>query len=443
MTSNDPPPALYNPASFDPLEALPDALRHRADDARWLVHALYQRRVFDRRGADGWVNLKAAYLRRYMNLRDYHKVVNALEAGGVIEVDRHYVPGVHSRAYRLAARYRGERHRRVGVAARGLARTLARDRAALGAGFDDPVHRHLCDNLRRLEIDLERAERDGVLADPAVAHQAACLGDGAWHFSVDDYGRVHTNLSNLKKCLRKYLRVDGQPLVFVDVACSQPLLVGVLTLNWVVNGGHLGEIGHFSMEELFCGKLHDHGSLLCQRDMNTTEAPPPPPLRCAKTLLSSVGIPDDVVTFLALCQAGSLYDHLQAKSGSKMTRMTRDEVKERLFRSWLFCKDHARYRLGRLLEAEFPTVTACIAALKRKDHRHAARLLQRVESALVVRGVVRRFAAARPGAYVGTIHDAVAVHEGDAEAVRSLLCGEFSKYGILPTVRIDRPAAGR
>ena len=48
-----------------------------------------------------------------------------------------------------------------------------------------------------------------------------------FRISVDPYGRLHTNLTNLKREIRKHLRVDGQTLVNVDIGEAQPLLIGM------------------------------------------------------------------------------------------------------------------------------------------------------------------------------------------------------------------------
>lgn len=56
------------------------------------------------------------------------------------------------------------------------------------------------------------------------------VNDGCIAFNPEDeFGRrYHSNLTNLRSELRKYLRVDGQPLVQIDISNSQPLFQAVV-----------------------------------------------------------------------------------------------------------------------------------------------------------------------------------------------------------------------
>ena len=54
------------------------------------------------------------------------------------------------------------------------------------------------------------------------------IASGNWEWSVCNFGRVHTNLTTLKRTLRRHLRVGGQLPVACDISCCQPLLVGLL-----------------------------------------------------------------------------------------------------------------------------------------------------------------------------------------------------------------------
>ena len=47
-------------------------------------------------------------------------------------------------------------------------------------------------------------------------------------YDPDPYGRVHTVLTNLPSDLRQYLRLDGSPLVNLDIANSQPMFLGLV-----------------------------------------------------------------------------------------------------------------------------------------------------------------------------------------------------------------------
>ena len=50
------------------------------------------------------------------------------------------------------------------------------------------------------------------------------IRDKHFFFHLCDYGRVHTNLTNLNGNLRKYLMYKGESLVNLDIRNSQPLV---------------------------------------------------------------------------------------------------------------------------------------------------------------------------------------------------------------------------
>jgi hypothetical protein len=69
-------------------------------------------------------------------------------------------------------------------------------------------------------------ERDVAAALVLVERFAA----GGHEPIVDPYGRFHYGLSSLPSVARTYVTYKGQPLVFLDIACSQPFFLGMLYL---------------------------------------------------------------------------------------------------------------------------------------------------------------------------------------------------------------------
>ena len=81
-------PMLYVPEGFRPEEHLRRELRRYADHARYFLHLIHVRSIFDKRTKNGWVALKAGYLRRFLPWRRYRAILEDLEAAGAIEVKR-------------------------------------------------------------------------------------------------------------------------------------------------------------------------------------------------------------------------------------------------------------------------------------------------------------------------------------------------------------------
>ena len=79
---------LYVPEGFRPEDHLRPALHRYADHARYLLHLIHVRSIFDKRTKSGWVALKADYLRRFLPWRKYKLILDDLEGAGVIETKR-------------------------------------------------------------------------------------------------------------------------------------------------------------------------------------------------------------------------------------------------------------------------------------------------------------------------------------------------------------------
>ena len=105
-------PVLYVPEGFRPEDYLRPELRRYADHARYLLHLIHVRSIFDKRTKNGWVTLKAGYLRRFLPWRKYKSILEDLEAAGVIEVKRdregrpEWRTGRRSKLYRFGAAFR-------------------------------------------------------------------------------------------------------------------------------------------------------------------------------------------------------------------------------------------------------------------------------------------------------------------------------------------------
>lgn len=157
---------------------------------------------------------------------------------GLIECDDSYRVGVRSKGYRLGEPYRSAKWEwrpiRDGPLVERLARRREADRRravdAMGAGrcrIPKESAAHLYRHLQRIRID--DAIDEPLTQESELA--AELIRQGDWRLDVDEYGRVHTNITNLKKTLRKHLSVDGRRLVNCDVANSQPLFLGILLMN--------------------------------------------------------------------------------------------------------------------------------------------------------------------------------------------------------------------
>ena len=386
------PPCLWNPVGFDPVATLGEPLRKRADLARFVVHKVIWANVFNASVEDGFARLKAEYLRKFFpDSRTYALVIARLTAGGAIVCDDRYVKGEKCLGYKLGPALAPLRHQRVPITDLTLAKRVVRQRAAFPKTLTG-VHRHLYDHLRTVEID-RAAAIDWLLQgefEPCNETVVELLHARQFHFTVCPYGRVHTNLTNLKSGLRRFLTVRGERLVNLDIRNAQPLIFAALLKRRY------------------------------EFDPAQTEVP----------------APADVIRYVELVQAGRFYDALMESSDVPAGR--RAEFKRNFFGRVFFCKNRPITPEAEAFGAAFPNVFALVLDKKAEDYAALAHELQREESALMIGGVAARCMAEIPHAFIGTIHDSVLTTPRHADAVKAIMTDEFRKVGLTPTIREER-----
>jgi hypothetical protein len=369
-------------------------MRSKGDLARYILHRIIWAQVFKSSLEEGYARLKSEYLRRFFpDSSDYALVMNRLIKSGVIECNGRYVPGAKCLGYRLSPEWAARRHVRVEISDHTLRRKIVRHHAERPKSLTG-VHRYLFDHLRNVRIDAEAAlDAVGSLAesDASPIHETAVwfIQDGQFRLETCRFGRVHTNLTNLKRELRRFLHVDGRPLVNLDIRNSQPLV--------------------------FASILKDRFEF----DPGQTERPAPP----------------DVVQYVELVQAGRFYDHVMA--AWEIPAEERSSFKKRFFERVFYCKSFPPRVEAERFGAMFPTVLEVVRDLKKDDYRNLAHSLQRAESRIMIEGVAARCMREMPGVFLATIHDSVLCTAEWAEAVRACMMEEFEKAGLVPTVNID------
>jgi hypothetical protein len=190
---------LWNPSGFDPLVSLGEPLGKRTDLARFVVHKIIWSNVFGRTDKRGFVTLKAAYLRAFFpDSGVYSRVMKGLTDSGAIVCDGQYIEGEKCLGYKLNAEFSKMRQRRIQVTDPRLAKKIARSRVDFLKSLKG-VHRHLHDHLEAVDIDQGAALESLLTEDFEPTNETAVqlIRDRQFFFHVCEYGRVHTNLTNL------------------------------------------------------------------------------------------------------------------------------------------------------------------------------------------------------------------------------------------------------
>ena len=230
--------SVWRPQHLD-VDALVESRGQRVGEGvLWLGHCVYTGLVDDARCRDtGRVPLRAEYLRNVVGRHYLDAVRKAATAIGYVDRDPSYRAGSHSQAYWILPPYDcaplvGRQITDLGLRYNIRTWREARRRAMWQriqrneTPVNEAVCTHLWRHLQRVRIDADICFGNAL----HPAHQLAVehLRQQELWFTVDDFGRIHTNLTNLSKMLRQYLAVDGERLVNIDISESQPLFMGLV-----------------------------------------------------------------------------------------------------------------------------------------------------------------------------------------------------------------------
>jgi hypothetical protein len=379
---------VYFPVSFD-WHSHPD-LRSHQGAIKYVLHLLHLRRVIYDLAKDEFVELKMAYLKAI--IPEAPLVMNLLLEAKVCERDDEFIVGVKSYGYRIKSEdLRNAPRKRIPLEDPRLMKRLAERRKQETKA---PVHRWLRDQLYRIalgEIDetflrqvanlslLESGR--GTLEDKVESYRYALgmINDGYCYATVNDHGRLHTNITNLKRELRSVLRVSGQSLMEIDIKGSQLLFLGL----------------EMAKEGVNCGD------------------------------------------FLKRCQE-DVYKYVADNA-----KTTRDEVKKRITQRALFSKntDPCQHtEVKRAFDRLFPEVAKYVWKAKnvRDGNKLLAQRLQKAESNFMLLTVCERIRQERKTTFITSIHDSLLFRPMDYEYVHRILTEEFTKLGVHPRLEPKR-----
>ena len=395
----------------------------------WLGNCVYTGLANDRdRRNEGQVPLMTEYLRAMIGRHNLDKVRQAAMDARYVTRDPAYRVGHRSQNYRIEPPYdrsRLDRREITNPLLRHNIRTWRESRSREAwqriqrgdTPIDAAVCRNLWHNLRQVRID---AEID-YGADFHPAHQVSVeqIRKGELWFVVDDFGRLHTNLTNLTRRLRAHLTVAGERLVNVDISESQPLFMGMAIATNQARQGEGRETGE--------GEAGTHGTAI--------------PLMLDNVMLDSdtlLGggfernrLPADLRRYVELCEARGLYKVVADRLGK-----TRDEAKQSVMVAF-FDKSCHHNKASVVLEGLFPSVMASMRRIKTPDYRRLAHVAQRIESAFMFGRVVPRIMERRPDLFLATIHDSILTTTKEGAFVQGVMHDEFRHLGLSPQVKVE------
>lgn len=403
--------AFYVPESLN-LELILPKKWH--EPAIYFIHLLHVDRVYNRRGHH-YVPLKSLYLRRIMG-RYYRLIINRLIKCGIVETDHQYIERVKCYGYRLTDKYYNEKHLRLAITSKKIIKRLENVKKFI---INHPTNIKLCQYLNDLEI----AKHEG----DNMQHQLSIdmIQNKDFFYHIDENGRSHTNITNLKKTSRKHLSWRKHKLVNIDISNAQPLFLGLIVKDWLSNKRHLKGFNSSNNKISHLREGKEKGE----------EGRSPYGARFSSTINL---ISEDLEKYLKLCEDGKLYEYLMIEM---KTTKTRDEFKEYIFKSLIFSNpkyDKTYEKDIDKFKALFPTVYECLTDLKKRDYKRIAHLLQKAESKFIIYTVCERIMNISPNTFMATIHDSIITTEEDADLVENIIYDEFALLGVHPTIKREK-----
>lgn len=421
LDSKPKPVFLYNPRNFNPIEYLPPTLHKQANKARQFVHLLCEKQAIQNKDENKFIRLKARRLQTFLGSKYWKKIIDALVQSGAVERNSKYSVGKMCKGYRLGKEFRRKFISSTPVGGL-LAKKIIKNRPRIN--IETVLHAYLYNNLRKLQVV-------GNQKDIVNENERNCtkrqiniekLKNGELYFSECRYGRIHHNITSLYGKYRDCLQMGGKSLINLDIANSQPLFLSNILIEYFkkqIISNHTSPpytymIHTFSVSEpeLF-QKLH---------------------IEKGYNFISDETIPDvplDVSCYIRLCENGEFYNFCQElwKDTGTKTHFKKS-ILTTLYKSM---KKENKY--DKLFKETFPNVWKVIKHYKRNSYKNLSRLMQKMESNIMIKKVCGKLMKDHPDIPCITIHDSIMTTPENVLTVRTLIKEEFAKIGLKPTIK--------
>lgn len=254
-------------------------------------------------------------------------------------------------------------------------------------------------------------------------------------------GRVHTNLTTLKRELRNFITYKGESLFNIDLKNSQPFFSLLIFQSEFYNAEN----------KINLWKLIKSNEILNEIKNNI-------PLKEIINIIlvknSFLTDFEDVKKYRSMVLSGNFYQQLHKELfPNNEKNFDKDEMKEAAFQilysSNRFGKsDKLQYNPKKkvmvdgtkklLFTKKFPIVDEVFRTYKNHDHSTLAVLLQKIESSIILDYIVPRISAERPDVPIFTIHDSIATTKENVKYVEGIMMEEIQNLtGLTPKFGIE------
>lgn len=236
------------------------------------------------------------------------------------------------------------------------------------------VKKQLIDDLYHVEVDFVGASKlllemyDNGELDSDVSYlknqlSLESINDGTLFYIEDNYGRLHTNFTVLKKVIRKeYVSIDGEEVEELDIPNSQPTLLAIL------------------LKEKGFDKKY----------------------------------PEAYEYYKKIVQDGIIYDVL-----AEELNITRSQCKKSMFLV-LFGENKWDSKVDNAFKKFFPEIFDWMIEEKKDDYRALSHQLQKKESRLIFDNIIYKIKKDIPAIKMFTVHDSILFPKKYTEKVSNI-----------------------
>ena len=402
----------------------------------------------------GYINLNAQRLQTYN--RKYRYYLEYLMDRGIIRSDNRFIKGEKSRGYAIREEYLSDTTIDVPATRFVLSQKVKKDLLAIqkeqqststlysfltkwfnhylfidkAAAIDTinqlfPIYR----NYGAIRGKIKKKYRKTTKRYKAV-QATRMLAEKQFYYKVDDnIGRFHSNLTNIKKDLRKHITYKGIPLVNIDIANAQPLFSALLLKKEFWNGTSAISIKSIpTVKQLF--------------KSNTSYNKTRTSLLTYITLVESSEnrYHKEFRDYKHMVQNGSFYK-MVFENMFPEKEYDKTVIKDVMFQAFFSANrfiGQPKARLKMMFSHTYPAVYKIFRILKKDNHVILSHLLQRIESIIMIETVARRIAVERPELPFFTIHDSIATTKGNEQYIKQVMEEEIQRLtGLCCLVRVE------
>lgn len=379
----------------------------------------------------GFVPLNAKMLKQ--RVHNYNEYMDYLIKHNIIERNG-YIPGEKSFGYRFTEKYFSMPVTIVEIKKRPLIKSIKAE-----SNYErnmrvkyDYLHRWFNEDFKidfepaveKLELikleEILRCKWNPFLKFNSNMVNAMRMRDHDYNFRIDEKaGRLHTNLTSLKKQIRPYLTYDGTPLASIDIVCAQPTLLLTLFDPKFYEKSENGRICYNDIR----------GSIREEIDFNEVWK------HINSGYVDFELFKEDVMN--------DFYESFKKKIEKQIGKydLVRDDLKVAVYKV-LYSEneyfDQKRAWLKRIFCEIYPGVYNTLCAFKTKGVGALPILLQNLEAQVVLDRVAKTISKMNPRMPIFTIHDSIVVPATEVEWCNDIFKKEYYKaLGVNPNLKTE------